>query len=180
VIYEKMRNLAKYLRSLNLTPNGSLFAHFYYKLADYMIKIRHEVPAMKKLKTSVLIDHLKQVLDCPQHKIARLMGVTPLTLSHNRDQLLEELTPRTRKLLVTLYQVVRHLGPLRSDALLAILQLHVLEDEEGRRDSVVSALQQDKYALETLIQIAETAHKEYSNQWNSTSPDVSDAISVSA
>lgn len=135
---------------------------------------------MEKVKASVLIDRLKEVLDCPQHKIARLVGVTPLTLSHNRDQVLEDLTPRTRKLLVTLYQVVRHLGPLRSDALTAILQRHVFEDEEGRRDSVVSALQQEKYSMETLIQIAEAAQAEYNNQWNSSAPDVSDAISVPA
>ena len=129
---------------------------------------------------SILIDRLKEVLDCPQHKVARLIGVTPLTLSHNRDQLLEDLTPRTRNLLGTLYQVTRHLGPLRSDALVAILQRHVFEDEDGNRDSVVSALQQGKYSLETLLAIAETAQAEYSNQWNSTSPDVSDAISVPA
>lgn len=135
---------------------------------------------MEKVKTSAVIDWLTEVLNCPQHKIARLMGVTPHTLSNNRDQILEELTPRTRKRLATLFQVVRHLGPLRSDALLAILQRHVFEDEEGRRDSVVSALQQDKYPLEILIQIAETAGREYSNQWSSTSPDVPDAIAVSA
>lgn len=135
---------------------------------------------MEKVKTSAVVNWLTDILDCPQHKVARLMGVTPHTLSNNRDQSLEELTPRTQKRLVVLYRVIQHLGPLRSDALLAILQRHVFEDEEGRRDSVVSALQQDKYPFEILIQIAETAHKEYSNQWSSTSPDVSDAIAVSA
>lgn len=135
---------------------------------------------METIKASALIDRLMEILDCPQHKIARLMGVTPHTLSNNRDHLLSELTPRTRTRLAILFQIVRHLGPLRSDALLAILQRHVFEDEEGRRDSVVSALQQEKYPLPILFQIAEMAHREYSEQWNSTSPDVSDAISVSA
>ena len=89
-------------------------------------------------------------------------------------------TVAARSSLLATLKVDPFLGPLRSDALTAILQRHVFEDEEGQRDSVTSALQQDKYSLETLIQIAETAQSEYFNLWNSTSPDVSDAISVPA
>lgn len=135
---------------------------------------------MKAVKASVLIDHLKRVLDCPQHRLARYVGVTPLTLSHNRDNPLEEMTPRTRSRLGMLYKVVRHLGPLRPDALNAILQQHVFEDEDGKRDSVVSAIQQNKYELNILIQIAEKAKAEFTAQWNSTTPDIADVDSIPA
>jgi hypothetical protein len=135
---------------------------------------------MKKIRAGKLIDHLMSVLDCPQHRVARLMGVIPHTLSNNRNEWLSELSPRTQARLTQLYQVVRFLGPLRSEALLAILQLQVFEDEEGRRDSVISALQQDKYPLELLIQIAELGVKKYSSQWNLNSPDITDDASVSA
>jgi len=135
---------------------------------------------MPQVLASELIDKLIAALACPQYKVARLMGLDPHTLSNVRDQRVAELTPRTRTRLATLFQVVRTLGPLPSDALLDILQRHVFEDEAGRRDSVASALQQEKYPLEVLFQIADTARREFSAQWVSAMPDLTDAISLSA
>lgn len=123
-----------------------------------------------------LIDWLMGELGCSQHTVARLMGVDPHTLSNNRKIPLLDLTPRTRARLVNLVAVIQHIGALRTDALLDILQRHVFADEAGRRDSVVSAIQQEKYPLETLKDIAEIARDEYHEHFLASSPDLSSAV----
>ncbi len=134
---------------------------------------------MNRIKASRLIDVLTETLEISQNKVARLMNVDPHTLSNNREEWLERLTPKTRMKLLSLYQVVRELGGLRSEVLLDILQRHVFEDEEGRKDSVISAIQQEKYSLTTLRQIAEMARETQHQQYLSQYPDVSDALAVS-
>ncbi|PWU19946.1 MAG: hypothetical protein C5B49_05110 [Bdellovibrio sp.] len=144
-------------------------------MADFMLKIEKE-STMPRIKAAQLIDMLMETLEVSQHKIARLLDVDPHTLSNNRTEWIETLTPKTKKKLLSLYEVVRELGTLKSEALLDVLQRHVFEDENGRKDSVVSAIQADKYSFDTLRQIAalarETQHQHHLSQY----PDVSDAI----
>ncbi len=132
------------------------------------------------MRADELINKLTKTLNYPQYKVARLAGLDPHTLSNVKEQLVSDLTPRTRNRLGALFQVVRDLGPLPSEALLEILQRQVFEDESGRRDSVVSALQQEKYPIEVLLQIAEMANQEYRTRWVSNMPDMRDALSLSA
>ncbi len=134
----------------------------------------------KQQLTGDLIDWLMSTLDCSQYRVASLMGVDPHTLSNNRKKPLLELTQGTRSSLVNLVEVIKHIGALKTDAMMDILQRHVFEDEQGRRDSVASSIQQDKYPLDTLREIAEIARDEYHEQYVATSPDVSSAVSVSA
>jgi len=109
-----------------------------------------------------VIDEVAQTLNCSHRMVANLMGVTPHTLSNNRDKKLSELTPRTLNRLLVLYRIVVDMfGTHRSEMIYEILNLHVFEDRKGRKDSVVSALQQDKYESEMLEQIANLALKQY-------------------
>lgn len=149
-------------------------------MSDFMLKYELIEAKMKtKEKQQVagnLIDWLKDTLDCSQHTVARLMGVDPHTLSNNRETPVTDLMPRTRAHLINLVAVIQHIGALRTDALLDILQRHVFADETGRMDSVVSSIQQDKYSFDVLKEIAEMAREEYHEQFIATSPDVSSAL----
>lgn len=129
---------------------------------------------MQDLKAQTLIKNLTGVLDCTQRKLALLTGLDPHTLSNNQDHLLKDLTPRTRGRLVNLWNIILKIGPLRADRMIATLERHTFKDHKGRMDSVVSAIQQDKYDLEMLIFIAEKAKKEIEKEWVSSYPAIAE------
>jgi phytoene/squalene synthetase len=131
-------------------------------------------------KAGELIDRIVETLGTSQYNVARLLNVDPHTLSNNRETTVDELTPKTKKKLISLYQMVREISSLRDEVIMAILQRHVFEDEDGRKDSVISAIQQDKYDLDILQQILETAQVQVQKQQLKKYPDVSDAVTVSA
>lgn len=132
------------------------------------------------IKTGQLIDTITGMLEVSGRVVANLLNMDPHTLSNNRDALIDKLTPKTKTKLVSLYQVVIENGGLRSELLMDMLQRHVFEDEDGRKDSVVSATQEGKYSLETLREIAALALDEQRKQQMKKYPDVSDAITVPA
>lgn len=118
------------------------------------------------LKTSDLVGDIRETLGCSQRVIANLLGLTPQTISNNVESSLEELTPRTRDRFLALHAIVvsifgRGGRDLRREAILEIVQAQVFRDLHGRMDSVISALHQDKYPIETLIQIAEISYRLY-------------------
>lgn len=116
----------------------------------------------KPASAGQLIVRICETLDCSQRVAAGLMGLEPHTLSKNQDKSLDDLTPRTRQRLTGLYYVVvSKLGILRPEAIYEIIQAHVFPDLQDRMDSVISALQQDKYPVETLSHIAELSMKKY-------------------
>ena len=125
--------------------------------------------AQKKLevtKASDLVRDIQETLESSQRVVASLLGLTPQTISNNLEEPLEKLTPRTRDRLVALHTIAvstfgRGGRDLRREAILEILQAQVFQDLQGRTDSVVSALHQDKYPIETLIQIAEISYRLY-------------------
>lgn len=115
------------------------------------------------------------VLDCSEYTIASLLGGIPPATSR-REQFITGLTPQTSARLVMLFAIVRQLGPLRPEVLIVILETPVFEDEDGLRYSVLSGLERDKYPLEILLQIADTARREYIEEWRRAPADVSDAL----
>lgn len=120
---------------------------------------------MDQPKARQLTQRICETLACSQRVVANLLGLEPHTLSNNQDKTLEELTPRTRQRLYALYYiVVSKLGLYRESAIFEVIQSHVFPDLEERMDSVVSALQQDKYPLETLIHIMELSLKRYQDK----------------
>ena len=110
-----------------------------------------------------LVDVLKTFLECSQSKIAKLLEFAPNTPSNNREKLLSDLTPNTQQRIIPLYNIVVHyacLG-LKTEALFYVLETQVYKDHRGNRDSVLSALRQDKYSYETLQEIAALAYEHY-------------------
>lgn len=114
--------------------------------------------------TKTLIDEICEILNCSQQAVASLLDLTPHTLSHNRDKKLEELTPRTGERLSALFMIVNEHRFLRSEVIHKILKMHVFEDIKGNMDSVLSALKQDKYEIETLANIARIALNKYEQE----------------
>ena len=103
-----------------------------------------------------------------KHSI-QLLGLTAQTISNNLERPVEELTPRTRDRLRALSAIAvsifgRGGRDLRREAILEIIQAQVFRDLQGRMDSVISALHQDKYPIETLIQIAEISYRLYQDK----------------
>jgi hypothetical protein len=105
-----------------------------------------------------ILEFISQTLNCSHRVVANLMGVAPHTLSNNREKILSDLTPRTRNRLSALYTIaVVKLGSYRPEMIYELLNTHAFTDRKGLKDSVVSALQQDKYDIEMLEQIANMA-----------------------
>lgn len=132
------------------------------------------------IKAGLLIDAITDTLEASQRFVANLLNMDPHTLSNNRDILVESLTPITRTKIVSLYKIVIENGGLKSELLRDLLQRHVFEDEDGRKDSVVSAIQQGKYSIETLREIAAFSLAELRKQQLLKYPEVPDAVTVSA
>lgn len=128
------------------------------------------------METTVIRDYISGIrtgLGCSQRIVANLLGVDPHTISNNNERLISEVTDRLRARIEALYYVVvKHLATVSPSARYHIINAHVAKDLEGNVDSVVSALQQDKYGLETLCHIATMA-------WNALRADeIKDSLQV--
>lgn len=135
----------------------------------------------KETLAAQVIEEIAQTLNCSQKVVAGLMGLTPHTLSNNRNKPLTELTPRTLNRLLPLYRIVVDiLGTHRPEMIYEILNLHIFADRKGRKDSVVSALQQEKYESEMLEQIATLALKQYEEKRRAKLIDLPDVKSATA
>ncbi len=137
---------------------------------------------MKQASTArQLIQGISETLDCSQRVVANLLGLEPHTLSNNQEKALEDLTPRTRNRLTSLYYIiVTKLSPFRSQAIYDIIQAHVYPDLDDRMDSVISALQQDKYPLEVLVQMTDISLKGYQEKAAQKSIQIPNAKAISA
>ena len=135
------------------------------------------------LKTEQALPAIRETLDCPQRVVANLLGLEAHTLSNNREKPVSELTPRTGERIVALYHlVVNRYGrggmDLRGQAILEILQAQVFPDIHDHYDSVVSALHQDKYPLETLLHIADLSYATYQKKAAARYVKLPDAMSA--
>ena len=124
---------------------------------------------LEPLKASDLVGDIRETLECSQRVVANLLGLTAQTISNNLESPVDELTPRTRDRLRALHAIAvsifgRGGRDLRREAILEIIQAQVFRDLHGRMDSVISALHQDKYPIETLIQIAEISYRLYQDK----------------
>ena len=129
------------------------------------------------METTVIRDYISGIragLGCSQRIVANLLGVDPHTISNNNERPISEVTDRLRTRVEALYYVVvKHLATVSPAARYRIINAHVAKDLEGNIDSVVSALQQDKYKLETLCHIAVMS-------WNALRADeIKDSLQVS-
>lgn len=135
----------------------------------------------KEPRAMEVVEEIARTLDCSHRVIANLMGVAPHTLSNNKGKSLGDLTPRTGEKLSSLYRVaVGLLGSHRPEMIYEILNTHSFTDHKGRKDSVVSALQQDKYDIDMLLQIANKALEQYESKRQQKLIDLPDAKRLSA
>jgi hypothetical protein len=122
-----------------------------------------------------LCDDLKARLGWTQRKVAVMLGMSKDTLSNNRDRTLSELTPMTGRKLIDLYFLVtKHLIGYHSDAIVSILNIHVFKSPTGETDSLLSSIQQNKFELDTLVQILKSAKQRYELQCQQECPILKD------
>ncbi|PIR22160.1 MAG: hypothetical protein COV44_09075 [Deltaproteobacteria bacterium CG11_big_fil_rev_8_21_14_0_20_45_16] len=89
----------------------------------------------------------------------------------------EELTPKTRlKLYVICFLINKELLLLTPDSIIQILNQHIYENPEGFKDSVLSALETNRYNEATIINIGRLAHKSYLAKQQKMAPSLPDAI----
>jgi hypothetical protein len=69
-------------------------------------------------------------------------------------------------LILPLYKILVHYASrgIKSEVLFYILETHVYKDHLGYKDSVLTALRQEKYSVETLEHIASLAYDKYQNK----------------
>jgi ferritin-like protein len=118
---------------------------------------------MNELTFTDVIQAIQRILKCSQSRVAKMLEFAPNTPSNNKDKLLSELTPKTKDKLLSLYAVIRPyaIQGLQEEVISYILETQVFEDHNGNKDSVLTSLRQDKYALETLANIAEMAYSKF-------------------
>ncbi len=101
-----------------------------------------------------------QILEISNRALASLLNMDPHTLLENKKKNWAELTPTTkRKFWVTCTLVNKEFRLLRGSKIIEILNEHVFEDVDGFKDSVLSAIESDKYTEETILNIGRIAHK---------------------
>lgn len=120
---------------------------------------------MDKILVKHLLEGLSSKLNCSGRILANLLGLNKNTLSNNANKLLEELTPSTQKKIVSLYVLVNEILPAHDpEAILRILNAHVFKSYSGETDSAISAIQQNKYELDTLKHIVVTAKNQHEDR----------------
>jgi hypothetical protein len=102
------------------------------------------------MKPSDMLEYVRAALRCSQSYLCRQIKLQ--TLDSN-DQSAERIS--------NLYFVIKPYieQGLQGPELFTILETHVFADHNQNRDSVFSALSQDKYSLEILKQIADLGSK---------------------
>jgi IS30 family transposase len=120
---------------------------------------------LSHIDVRTVVDFLKGALgDCSNRMIASLINVNESTISSNLSRSIEELmTKKTGKRLTTFAVVVSHFYEkgLKSEAILDLISIPIYPDLDGNLDSIISAVAQEKYSANTLIQLGEMAYVEY-------------------
>lgn len=118
---------------------------------------------MNELTFTDVIEAVRGILKCSQTRVAKMLEFAPNTPSNNKDKPLSELTPKTKDKLLNLYTVLRPyaIQGLQEEVISYIIETQVFADHNGNRDSVLTAIRQDKYSLETLENIAASAYSKF-------------------
>lgn len=119
----------------------------------------------KSIRLSDILTELKEVTNLSQRGVARLLRMDKNTLSNNLEKSLEDMTPQSKQKIGFLYSLVdKSLRGYQFEATHEILNAYVFKSYTGETDSIASALQQNKFDLETLFHIMDIAKQEYSHR----------------
>ena len=124
---------------------------------------------MEKMTIEVLINGLKDMLDCKQKLLAFFTGLQESTISSNlNNRVLDVDNKKAGRRIIALYLVVSHLKRKGAapENIKTALQKYVYSDLDGNKDSVVTALVQDKYPANVLINIGDLGFKKHLESLN--------------
>ena len=126
---------------------------------------------MRDVIVKTIIDKLTEKMEISERRLSNLLGVNKNTLTNNADKTIGELTPITRQKIVSLSALVLNRIPAYSpEAIYMILNAHVYKNHTGETDSIISAIQQNKFEYETLNYMLITARNECEDRLRSESP----------
>lgn len=138
-------------------------------MIENILKITY-ILTMKQVLVKDIVNRLTKTMDCSERRLSNFLGMDKNTLSNNASNKIEELTPITRRKILSLSLLVLDRIPAYSpEAIYQILNAHVYKSHSGETDSIISAIQQDKFEYETLNYMLETARKDYENRLRSES-----------
>lgn len=119
---------------------------------------------MKKIKLSALTEYITNHLDISDRFLCSLIGITPASLSNQKDVLLETITKnKVGRRVTQLFVVVHHfaLQGMSKEVTIDCIRMPAFQDLKDNYDSVSTAIQQDKYEVEVLVEISKMAYQEY-------------------
>ena len=128
------------------------------------------------------IDKALEIMELSNRALARLIKVDVHTIIENRDKSWEELTPITLKKLGGIcFLVTQDFNLYRPAVILEILNLHAFKDIDGKKYSVLTAMNSENFDYEGVVALGRIAQKLYAEKQLKSSPSVPplpDAISA--
>lgn len=128
------------------------------------------------------IDKTLEIMELSNRGLARLIKVDVHTITDNRDKLWEELTPNTLKKLGAICILITvEYNLYRASVILEILNQHIFKDVDGKKYSVLTAMNSEKFDLEGVVSIGKMAQQFYKEKQLKSAPSVPplpDAISA--
>lgn len=119
---------------------------------------------MKQIKLGTLTEYITSHLDISDRFLCNLIGITPASLSNQKDVALETITKNKVGRRVTQFYVVVHhftLQGMSKEVTIDCIRMPAFQDLKDNFDSVATAIQQDKYEVEVLLEISKMAYQEY-------------------
>lgn len=114
-----------------------------------------------------------EIMNLSNRGLAKLLNIDVHTITENKSKDWAELTPKTYKKIGAICTLVNQdYQLLRSQVILEVLNQHVFKDIDGKRYSVLSAINSDKFDLEGVIEIGKLALATYREKQLKLAPSV--------
>lgn len=141
---------------------------------------------MKQVKLGIITEYITGHLDISDRFLCNLIGITPASLSTQKNTKLEEITKnKVGRRVAQLYMVVHFfaLQGMGKDVTLDCIRLPAFQDLKDNYDSVSTAIQNDKYETEVLLEIGKLAYQDYQRKLQSNDdlfPVVKELLAINA
>jgi hypothetical protein len=128
------------------------------------------------------IDRTLEIMELSNRGLARLIKIDVHTITENKGKEWADLTPNTLKKLGAVCSLVtQEYNLYRAAVIIEILNQHIFKDVDGKKYSVLTALNSEKFDLDGVVSIGRMAQKFYIEKQLKSAPSVPplpDAISA--
>lgn len=119
---------------------------------------------MKEVKLENLSDYITEYLMVSDRFLCTLIGITPAALSSQKKHSFESISKnKVGRRVGQLFYVVHYFAHqgLSKEVILDCLRTPLFQDLKDNYDSVCTAIQQDKYETEVLVEIGKLAYQDF-------------------